>query len=537
MSLKEFKAAKVKDLKDGEMKAVSAGEGKEILLTRIDGNYFALGAHCTHYGGPLAEGVLCNGVIMCPWHHACFDAKTGDMYDPPARDSLPRYETKVVGNDVIVMLPDELESSRVPEMVKAESSDKRNYFIIGGGASGNAAAQALREGGYKGKITMITREARTPYDRPNLSKAYLSGEAPSEWMLLRDKEFFEKHNIDIFFSKKVEEVNINEKEICLEDNHRIKYDKILFATGGIPRTLNIPGSDLKNIFYLRSFDDCDRIIEAAKNISKVVVVGASFIGMEVAYHLHERKINVTVTAPGDIPFKNIFGNEIGNLIKRLHEEHGIKFKLNSQVQKFEGDEKVNSVILSNGEKINCELVVIGIGVKRATNFIKGINLEKDGSIKVNEYLQAAEDVYASGDIASFPYNGNHIRIEHWRVAEQQGRIAGFNMAGKKIKFKKQPFFWTTQAGLNIRYVGNAKEWDETVTWGDINSKEFITFLGKYNKAAAAIGNNRDTEMAAIEFLMFNNKMPSLSELKNKNVDLVKLANQTTFKVSTSLDAL
>ncbi len=537
MSLKEFKAAKVKDLKDGEMKAVSVGDGKEILLIRIDGNYFALGAHCTHYGGPLAEGVLCNGIIMCPWHHACFDAKTGDMYNPPARDSLPKYETKINSDDVIVMLPDELESSRIPEMVKADSSDKRNYFIIGGGASGNAAAQALREGGYKGKITIITREARTPYDRPNLSKAYLSGEAQSEWMPLRDKEFFKKYNIDFLFSHKVEEVSIDKKEICLDDNHILKYDKILLATGGIPRTLNIQGSDLKNIFYLRSFDDCDKIIEAVKNISKVVVIGSSFIGMEAAYHLHERKLDVTVASPEDVPFKNIFGNDIGSLIKNQQEKHGVKFKLNSSVVKFEGDEKVNFVVLSNGEKINCDVVVIGIGVKPATSFIKGINLEKDGSIKVNEYLQAAEDVFASGDIAAFPYNGNYIRIEHWRVAEQQGRIAGFNMAGKKIKFDKQPFFWTEQAGLNIRYVGHAKDWDETITWGDINSKEFILFLAKNNEVAAAIGSNRDTEMAAIEFLMLNNKMPSLSELKNKSVDLVKLANETTFKVSTSLDAL
>ncbi|HSP86631.1 MAG TPA: FAD-dependent oxidoreductase [Ignavibacteriaceae bacterium] len=525
MSLKEFKVAKVNDLKNGEMKAVSIRKDEEILLTKIDGNYFALGAKCTHYSGPLAEGVLNNGIIMCPWHHACFDAKTGDMYNPPARDSLPKYETKIIGEDVIVMLPDELESSRVPEMVKADSSDKRNYFIIGGGASGNAAAQALREAGFKGKITIISQEARTPYDRPNLSKAYLSGEAQSEWMPLRDKEFFEKYNIDFLFSHRVEEINTDKKEICLDDNRILKYDKVLLATGGIPKKLDVPGCDLKNIFYLRSFDDCDKIIEASKNISNVVVIGSSFIGMETAFHLHERKLNVTVVAPQDIPFKNIFGSEIGSFIKYLQEEHGVKFILQSEVSKFEGDEKVGSVVLSNGEKINCDLVVIGIGVKPSSNFIKGINLEKDGSIKVDEYLQAAEDVFVSGDIATFPYNDNNIRIEHWRVAEQQGRIAGFNMAGKKIKFDKQPFFWTEQAGLNLRYVGHAKDWDEIITWGEIKSTEFISFLIKNNKVAAAIGNKRDTEMTAIEVLMLNKKIPSASELR-KEIDLVKLASES-----------
>ena len=524
MSLTEFKVAKVNDLKDGEMKVVSVGEDKKILLTRIAGNYSALGASCTHYGAPLAEGVLCNGVIMCPWHHACFNAETGDLIDPPARDSLPKYETKIIGDDVIVMLPDELQSSRASEMSKPDPADKRNYFIIGGGASGNAAAQALREGGYKGKITIITQEARIPYDRPNLSKDYLSGEAQPEWMPLRDIEFYESNGIEILFGKKVEKVDISKKEIRIADNNILKYDKMLLATGGTPRTLNIPGSDLKNIFYLRSFDDCDKIIEASKKISKAVVIGASFIGMEVAYHLKERKLDVTVVAPEDVPFKNILGNEVGNLIRKLQEDHDVKFKLSSQVSKFEGDEKVKFVILSNGEKIESDLVVIGIGVKPATDFIKGLDLEKDGSIKVNEYLQVTEDVYASGDIATFPYNGNNIRVEHWRLAEQQGRVAGFNMADKKIKFNKQPFFWTAHAGLNIRYVGNAKEWDDTITWGNINSKEFIIFLIKNNKVTAAIGNNRDTEMAAIEQLMLNNKMPPAGELR-KEIDLVKLASE------------
>ena len=522
MSLKEIKAAKVNDLKDGEMKAVSVGDGREILLTRIKDSYNALGANCTHYGAPLSEGVLCNGVIMCPWHHACFDAKTGNLLDPPARDSLPKYETKIAGDDIIVLVPEELETSRIPDMIKLNSSDNRNYVIVGGGAAGNAAAQSLREGGYTGKIMMITEENRFPYDRPNLSKDYLSGEAQPEWMPLRGEDFYKENGIEILFNRKVKGVDVAAKEIIFDDNNRMKYGKILLATGGVPRNINIPGANLKNIFYLRSFEDCDKIIEACKKASKAVVIGASFIGMEAAYSLHERKLNVTVVAPEEVPFKNIFGNEIGNLIKNLQEDHGIKFKLSTQLSKFEGDEKVGSVVLSNGEKIECDLVVIGIGVKPATDFIKGINLEKDGSIKVDEYLRADEDTFAAGDIATFPYNGNNIRIEHWRLAEQMGRIAGFNMAGKKIKFNKQPFFWTAQAGLNIRYAGYAKDWDETITWGNINSKEFITFLVKNNKVAAVIGSNRNAEIVAGEFLLLNNKMPSASDLKGKEIDLVGL---------------
>ncbi len=520
MGLNEIKIAKVNDSKDGEMKAVSVGEGKEILLTKVNGNYNALGANCTHYSSHLADGVLCNGIIMCPWHHACFDAKTGNLLEPPAKDSLPKYETKIVGDDVIVSVPDELEFSRIPEMANADSSDKGNYVILGGGASGNAAAQSLREGGYTGKITMITQENRAPYDRPNLSKDYLSGEALPEWMPLRGEGFYKENEIDILFNTKVEEVNISAKKIICNDKE-ISYDKILLATGGMPRKLNIPGSDLKNIFYLRSFDDSDKIIGACRNASKAVVIGASFIGMEVAHSLHERKLSVTVVAPEKVPFENIFGKEIGGLIKNIHEENGIVFKLNSQVSKFEGNENVNSVVLATGEKIECDFVVVGIGVKPATDFVEGINLEKDGSIKVDEYLQVNENTFAAGDITTFPYNESNVRIEHWRLAEQMGRIAGFNMAGKKIKFNKQPFFWTVQAGLSIRYVGYVKDWDKNITWGNINSIEFITFLIKNNKVEAAIGCNRDTEMDVVELLLFNNKMPSATDLR-KEIELVGL---------------
>jgi len=524
MALKEFKAAHVNDLKNGEMKSVSVGDGKEILLVKLEDKFYAHGAHCTHYGAPLAEGVLHNSIIMCPWHHACFNAKNGDMVEPPARDSLPNYEVKIVNNDVIVMLPDELPMSRKPEMVKHDPEDKKNYIILGGGAAGNAAAQALREAGYKGNITIITKEARFPYDRPNLSKAYLSGEAPSEWMPLRDKDFYEGYNINFLFSHKVEEINIDKKEICLDNNHILKYDKILLAPGGIPRKLDIPGCELDNIFYLRSFDDCDKIIETAGKASKAVVIGSSFIGMESAYHIKERNIDVTIISKDDVPFKKILGKEVGSLIKNLHENHGIKFKSNTEISRFEGERKVEAVVLSSGEKIDCDFVIVGIGVKPGSELIKGLNLEKDGSVKVNEYLQAAEDVYAAGDIASFPFNNKLIRIEHWRFAEQQGRVAGFNMAGKNIKFNKQPFFWTEQAGLNLRYVGYADNWDESLILGDLDSKEFILFLSENGKIKAAIGNNKDTEMDAVEILMNENRMPSLNELKEKQVNLVQLVN-------------
>jgi NADPH-dependent 2,4-dienoyl-CoA reductase/sulfur reductase-like enzyme/nitrite reductase/ring-hydroxylating ferredoxin subunit len=524
MSFKEVSIAKVNDLNNGEMKSFPAGEENEILLTKIDGQFYAVGAHCTHYGAPLAEGVLCNGVIICPWHHACFNAKTGDLLEHPAMDSLRDYEVKIKGDEVIVKIPDQPEPGRLPEMTKKDiESDKRIFIILGGGAAGNAAAQALREAGFKGNIVMITQENRLPYDRPNLSKAYLSGEAPAEWMPLRSEDFYKECGIEVLLNKKVKEVNISNKEIITVDNEKFIYDKLLIATGGTPRKLNVPGSELKNIFYLRSFNDSDNLIQAAKAGAKVVVIGSSFIGMETASGLHERKLDVTVISPENIPFENVFGEEIGMLFKKAHEEHGIKFKLSSKISKFEGKDKVETVVLENGERIKTDFAVVGIGVKPATDFIKGIDLQKDGSIKVNEFFQVNDSVYAVGDIAQFPdsHSGQSIRIEHWGTAEQQGRVAGFNMTGRPTQFNSSFFFWTEQAGINLKYVGYAKEWDSIYTRGDISSKEFISFFIKNGKVIAAAGNNRDKEIAAVDCLMRKGKVLSEDKLKDKSYELLK----------------
>ena len=524
MEFKEVSVAKTSNLKDGEMKSFSIGEGVEILITKIDGKFYAMDAHCTHYGAPLEEGVLCDGVIICPRHHACFNARTGDLMEPPAMNSLRNYEVKITGDEVIVNIPEKPEPGRVPGMVKQDTkTDKRIFIILGAGAAGNAAAQALREGGFKGYIIMITQENHLPYDRPNLSKAYLSGEAPAEWMPLRSDDFFKENGIEMLFNKKIKEVDIVKKEILTDKSEKFIFDKLLLATGGVPRKLNIPGSDLKNIFYLRSFDDSDKIIQAAKSAEKVVVIGASFIGMETAFSLSERKLDVTVIGPKKVPFENVFGREIGMLFKKAHEEHGVKFKLDAAISKFEGKDNVEAIVLENGEKIKTDLVVIGIGVKPATDFIKGIELQKDGGIKVNEFLQVNDNIYAAGDIAQFPdlYSGQSIRIEHWRTAEQQGRIVGFNMAGKKTPFKGIPFFWTEQAGLDLKYAGHAKHWDSIYTQGDISSKNFISFFIKDGKVVAAIGNNHNKEIAALECLILKGKRLSETNLKDKSYNLLK----------------
>jgi NADPH-dependent 2,4-dienoyl-CoA reductase/sulfur reductase-like enzyme/nitrite reductase/ring-hydroxylating ferredoxin subunit len=519
-----IKVGRIDDFKKGEMKSVSVGGDKEILVVNIEDEIYALGANCTHYGAPLAEGALSGDTIICPWHHACFNAKTGSLKEPPASDDLPRFEVIIENDNVLIEVPDEFPFNKIPEMSQKEDDTNENYVIIGGGAAGYAAAQAMREAEYKGKITIITEENRTPYDRPNLSKDYLQGTAQEEWMPLRQDDFYKEYGIEFMFDMKVEKVNVKEKKISFEKGENLSYNKLLIATGGMPRQLNVPGSDLKNIFYLRSFASSDSIIDAAKNSKQAVIIGSSFIGMESAFSLRQRDIAVTVISPDEVPFEHILGKEIGELLQRQHEESGVAFKLKTHVKSFEGNEKVESVVLENGEKVKADFVVIGIGVKPATDFIEKLEKTPDGGIKVDNTFWAAENIYAAGDIAVFPYwlTGEDVRIEHWRTALQEGRTAGFAMAGKNIEYESIPYFWTHQAGLDIRYVGYVKNWDDIIYWGEVRSKKFLAFYVKNNKVAAAAGNNFDKEIASIEMLMKLNRMPAPKELKNRTIDLISL---------------
>ena len=258
-----------------------------------------------------------------------------------------------------------------------------------------------------------------------------------------------------------------------------------------------------------------------------MIIGASFIGLETADSFRHRGLDVMVVAPEAVPFEHVFGSEIGNLFLQLHEENGVQFKLKQTVSRFEGSGNIKKVVLGNGDRVDADLVVVGIGVKPATDFGESIVLEKDGSIKVDQYFHAGNDIYAAGDIATFPYwySGSDTRIEHWRTAEQQGRIAAHNMAGNEITFRSIPFFWTVQAGLTLRYVGHAKAWDGIVVNGSITDKDFIAYYVKNNKVQAAAGCNRDRQMAAIEELMRLRRMPPPDSLKSGLIDLVSLLKE------------
>lgn len=531
--MREITIAKIDDLENGQMKQISVGDS-QLLLSKIDDKFYATGAFCTHYGAPLEKGILCGERIVCPWHNACFNAISGQQEEPPGLDSLASFPTQVVGNNVRVTVPKEIFQQRILAMAKYRANaDNRTFVILGAGAAGSTAVETLRQKGFQGRIIFISAERKLPYDRTKLSKSYLQGQVEEDSFPLRSCEFYDHNEIELQFGKAVIKVDTSGKSLTFEDGSSLNYDSLLLATGGSARKLDIPGADLENIFTIRQTEDVSSILHVVKNAQRALIIGSSFIGMEAAASLTQQGLEVTVVSPSDLPFKKILGEQLGKMLQKLHEKNGVTFKLETKAIEFIGDNKVEQVILENGEKITADLVIVGIGVELNTNYLEGIQLhQQDNSIRVNKYLQTeVEDVYAAGDIAYFPYAATEkfTRIEHWRLAAQQGKIAAQNMLHQNDGGDSRlvttvnniiPFFWSGQYDLKLRYVGHAEQWDEIYIDGDIDQPKFLAFYLQEQKVMAVAGVNRDREMAAISELMRQQKMLDAKFIKEKSIDWI-----------------
>ena len=523
--MKEIAVAKTDDLKNGQMRQIAV-EDSQILLSKINDKFYAVSAFCTHYGAPLEKGILCGERIVCPWHNACFNAIAGQQEEPPGLDSLATFTVRVKGNEVLVKIPEKIPQQRTVEMAHyVPKSARCTLVVLGAGIAGINAVEVLRQQGYQGKIILISAEEKLPYDRTKLTKNYLQGKTEADSLSLRSCEFYDKHDIELRFGKTVKKVDALNKFLTFADNSTLKFDSLLLATGGKPRNLDVPGADLANIFTIRQPEDVDAILATAKDAKQALVIGSSFIGMEAAASLAQNGLEVTVVSPSDVPFKKILGKKLGEMFQKVHEEKGVTFRLGTKATEFKGESKVKRAILENGEEIDTDLVIVGIGVEPNTSYIEGIDLDrKDNSVPVNQYLQTEmEDIYAAGDIARFPYAPieQSTRIEHWRLAAQQGRIAAANMMGKN---KPQPidnivpFFWSGQYDLKLRYVGHAEKWDEIYIDGDLDKPEFLAFYLQKDRAMAVAGINRDREIAAISELMRQQKMPHATAIKERAID-------------------
>jgi NADPH-dependent 2,4-dienoyl-CoA reductase/sulfur reductase-like enzyme/nitrite reductase/ring-hydroxylating ferredoxin subunit len=460
------------ELRDGGMIAGHVGE-EAVLLTRRDEEVFAIGATCTHYGGPLAEGLLVGEMVRCPWHHACFSLRTGNAVRAPAFDPVPCW--RVEQRDGQLFVREKLAPpTRRPAAAKpAAGAAPGRIVIIGGGAAGFAAAERLRREGYAGRLTLLSADDAAPYDRPNLSKDYLAGTAPEEWIPLRPEGFYAENGIDLRLGATVAGIDpVRRRVVLAGGGEELPFDRLLLATGAEPVRPPIPGADWPQVRTLRSLRDSRVLIEAAKSARQAVLIGAGFIGLEVAAALRTRGLAVHVVAPEARLLERVLGPALGDLLRRLHEEQGVVFHLAAEVAAIEPG-RVN---LKGGQSLGAELVVLGTGVRPRTELAERAGLAVDRGVLVDENLEtSAPGIFAAGDIARWPdpHTGERIRIEHWVVAELQGQVAALNMLGgeRRRRFTAAPFFWSRHYETSIRYVGYAQRWDAIEVEGDIGARD------------------------------------------------------------------
>ena len=460
------KGVKLSELADGKLLGHVGGE--DVLLVRGESCIFAVGAHCTHYHGPLAEGLVVGDSIRCPWHHACFDLTSGEATRAPAFSPIECWSVETRGDTVFVQGKKSAPSRKAVKPVSAPD----RIVIVGGGAAGFAAAEMLRRERFAGDLVMLSQEASTPVDRPNLSKDYLAGSAPEDWMPLRPDEFYKDAGIDLRIKTEVGAIETAKREVILKDGVALAYDRLLLATGAEPNRLSIPGANLPHVHMLRTLADSRAIIANAEGARRALVIGSSFIGLEAAAALRARDIEVHVVAPEKIPMERVLGPAMGQFIRDLHEEHGVIFHLGDGIAAIDA----GGAVLKSGEELEIDLVVVGIGVKPRLDLAERAGLRLDRGVAVDRYLETSvPGIYAAGDIARWPdpHSGENIRVEHWVVAERQGQSAARNMLGAKEAFDAVPFFWSQHYDIPVNYVGHDERWDEIVVHGDIAVKDCL----------------------------------------------------------------
>ncbi len=467
--------------------------GEEIVLVRDGDVVHAFGDECPHAGGPLHEGAVCNGRIICPWHKAEFSIADGSLAEPPALTGLKRYAVHLDGDDVYIGgLQETHEAAR-------GTSGGGIALIVGAGAAGAAACAALREFGYTGRIVLAGNDSPQPYDRTSLSKFVISGDMqPAEVPPLLPDDFLAQHDIERLESD-VEQLDIRQRRAVFCDGGTLDFGTALICTGGTPSLPPIPGAGLRGVHVLRTRADAAAIVADLHPGARAVILGTSFIGLEAASALRQRKIEVAAVGPDSVPFARQFGEEIGRGIRTLHEANGVEFHTGTRASSLQGRAQVTAAVLENGETLAADIVLIAMGVKPATGFVQGFEREPDGGLKTDAAMRIAPSIYAAGDIACFemPHGAGHARIEHWRVAQQQARIAAANMAGGEARFDGVPFFWTYHYGKNIEYLGHAQSWDQIILQGKPSEQDFVALLCNAGMVSAVVACNHEHETALL----------------------------------------
>jgi apoptosis-inducing factor 3 len=488
----------LRDVPDGGMVRGRVDTEEAILLRHGDA-LFAVGAHCTHYHGPLADGLFDRGTLRCPWHHACFDVRTGEAVRAPALDPIPCWRVERQGDSAFVR---ERLAGPVPRTAPRPTSAKplAAVVIVGGGAAGLAAADMLRREGYQGTLTMISADDSAPYDRPNLSKDFLAGTAPADWIPLRSPEYYAARGIELVLDSRVTSLDPQRKLLTLESGAERAFDALLIATGADPVRLDIPGAADLQVHYLRTFADSRAIAAKAATARRAVVVGASFIGLEVAAALRTRGMEVHVVGPENVPLERVLGKEVGTVVRDLHAARGVVFHLGRTVTRVDGAK----VMLSDGTSCEADLLVLGVGVRPSIGLAERAGLAVDRGIKVNEFLEtSAPGIFAAGDVARWPdpHSGQSIRVEHWVVAQRQGQTAARNILGHLERFDAVPFFWSQHYDTAINYVGHAEAWDAIEIEGSLAERDCSVAYRRGGHTLAVATISRDLQSLRAELAM------------------------------------
>ncbi|KAM5181822.1 apoptosis-inducing factor 3-like [Mantella aurantiaca] len=511
---------KESEMKDGEMREFDV-QGSSVLLVKSNGTFSAVGNKCSHYGAPLSKGFLAGDRVRCPWHGACFNVKTGDIEEYPGLDSLPCFTVTVENGSVhIVTSKKALENVKIVKaMGKHSASDRSTVAIIGAGPAALVCAETLRQEGYRGKIVMVTREKHLPYDRTKLSKAM---NAKAEDIYLRSKEFYSQHDIEVWMEKEAVSVNTDDARVKFRDGSFLQYSQLLIATGSRPRDLQCAGSTLKNVFYLRSPDDASAISEEATG-KNVVIMGSSFIGMEVAAFLSDKAKSVSVIGKSGVPFQAVLGSQIGALAMKLLQERGVNFYMRTEAREIHGENgQVNEVLLRNGTVLPADVVLGGIGVVPVSSFLKGsrIALDSRGAIYVDQFMRTSvPDVFAAGDVVSFPLammEGHRANIGHWQMAHSHGRIAALNMLNKHTPVNSVPYFWTSLLGKSIRYAGFGEGYTEIIMKGDLEEMKFLAFYLKDDIVVAVSSMNFDPTVSQVAEAILSGRRITKEEVAANN---------------------
>uniref|UniRef100_A0A2K5UFR1 Apoptosis-inducing factor 3 n=1 Tax=Macaca fascicularis TaxID=9541 RepID=A0A2K5UFR1_MACFA len=490
----------VKDLENGQMREVELGWGK-VLLVKDNGEFHALGHKCPHYGAPLVKGVLSRGRVRCPWHGACFNISTGDLEDFPGLDSLHKFQVKIEKEKVYVRASKQALQlqRRTKVMAKCISpsagySSSTNVLIVGAGAAGLVCAETLRQEGFSDRIVLCTLDRHLPYDRPKLSKSL---DTQPEQLALRPKEFFRAYGIEVLTEAQVVTVDVRNKKVVFKDGFKLEYSKLLLAPGSSPRTLSCKGKEMENVFTIRTPEDANRVVRLARG-RNVVIVGAGFLGMEVAAYLTEKAHSVSVVELEETPFRRFLGERVGRALMKMFENNRVKFYMQTEVSELRGQEgKLKEVVLKSSKVVRADVCVVGIGAVAATGFLRqsGIGLDSRGFIPVNKMMQTnVPGVFAAGDAVTFPLawrNNRKVNIPHWQMAHAQGRVAAQNMLAQEAEMNTVPYLWTAMFGKSLRYAGYGEGFDDVIIQGDLEELKFVAFYTKGDEVIAVASMNYD----------------------------------------------